>query len=176
MTLKPLTLENMETVRKWRHEYRETLRTPYMLTEEMQADYYKNVICNRDSNTRYWGLWEMSARHVDTLIGYGGLENISWENGNAEISLLIGPEYQKQGYGRIAVGMFLYEAFFRMRLHSVHGECYSCGPAEFWMRLIQEQEHGTLLPDRKFWNGQYYDSFYFTFYESDYKRLIEARQ
>ena len=40
MTLEPLTLEDMETIRHWRHEIKETLRTPYVLTKEMQEDYY----------------------------------------------------------------------------------------------------------------------------------------
>ena len=168
MTLEPLTASNMEKVREWRHQFRETLRTPYMLTESMQQDYYKNVICNRDSNTRYFALYEGW-----NFIGYGGLENISWENGNAEISLLIGPEHQRKGCGRIAVELFLREAFFRMRLNAVHGECYECGPWRFWEKFDAE---AVWLPARKFWNGMYYPSYYFTFFKADYLRLIEAKQ
>lgn len=164
--LRPLTLENVLTVLPWRREYRETLRTPYMLTEEMQADYYKNVICNRESRTRYWGVWA-----GDAFVGYGGLENISWENGNAEISLLIGPEYQRKGYGKEAVRAFLAEAFGHMRLHAVFGECYKCGPWRFWAKLgnvdpLDEADMlGRCLPARKYHDGQFWDSYYFTFYE-----------
>jgi len=189
----PLTAENMETVRVWRHEVPETLRTPYMLTKEMQQDYYRDVICNRESHTRYFALWEpgvplnVSKRgdRVEAFVGYGGLENISWENGNAEISLLIGPEYRKQGYGREAVKLFLGEAFNKMRLHSVYGECYMCGPWLFWNRLLDAAygngtfegvdsicDNEAFLPCRKFWNGNHYDSYYFTFTRQSYENLM----
>lgn len=185
ITLRPLTLTDMQTVRRWRDECRETLRTPYMLTEEMQAQYYRDVICNRDSKTRYWGLHGNAlisyGRLVDgtrvafgpgpnMLVGYGGLENISWENGNAEISLLIAPEHRRKGYGREAVKLFLCEAFDRMRLHSVYGECYESGVPQFWESL--QPGYLTHLPARKFWNGTYFASMYFTFYREDYESLM----
>ena len=199
--LRPLTLADMQTIRVWRDGCRETLRTPYMLTAEMQEQYYRDVICNRDSRTRYWALWGPSVAYVDIstvderpgshvlthissrnnlLVGYGGLENISWENGNAELSLLIGPDYRGRGYGRKAVLLFLREAFERMRLHSVYGECYKCGPWQFWEKMfghypesdIRVMGNTTWLLDRKFWDGKYWPSFYFTFYRGDYEKLM----
>jgi hypothetical protein len=170
-----------------------------MLTKEMQQDYYQNVICNRDSHTRYWGLWlpvdnsleacmnrdPYDGSQYEQFIGYGGLENISWENGNAEISLLIGPEYRGNGYGREAVKLFLGEAFNKMRLHSVYVECYMCGPWLFWQRLLDAAYgNGTFegvdsicdseafLPCRKFWDGNHYDSYYFTFTRGAYENLM----
>ena len=89
MTLKPLTLENLETARLWRNELMAAWRTPYMLTQEMQEDFYLNTICNRDSKLRYWGFWVDSGWNRDSgewsadtfdFIGYGGIENIHLEN------------------------------------------------------------------------------------------------
>ena len=181
--LRPLSEQDMETVRVWRHGSPETLRTPYMLTKEMQQQYYRDVICNRESHTRYWGLWWTvpNITHYEygkpvygnptwEFCGYGGLENISWENGNAEISLLIGPEYRKKGYGREAVKLFLQQAFDVMGLYSVHGECYECGPWEFWDRLIPGSARW--LPSRKFYDGSHWDSFYFTYHRRDYENLM----
>ena len=194
--LRPLSSGDMETVRVWRLGCPETLRTPYMLTKEMQQQYYRDVICNREGHTRYWGLWRRVAncgvRMTDprfgpvgytqseyTFIGYGGLENISWENGNAEISLLIGPEYRRTGYGREAVKLFLGQAFDVMRLNSVYGECYACAPWVFWRNILDESQYpGEIfgdeiwLPRRKFWDGSYYDSFYFTFTGAMYENLM----
>ena len=193
--LRPLSEQDMETVRVWRLSCPETLRTPDMLTAEMQQQYYKDVICNRESHTRYWGLWDSlrelpsrcpgDFRQTETFIGMGGLENIHSENGNAEISLLIGPEYRKQGYGREAVKLFLGQAFNAMGLHSVYGECYECGPWRFWDGLMlygyrngrpdgidDYTDHYQFLPDRKFWNGQHHDSYYFTFTRKAYENLM----
>jgi len=189
MTLKPLSAANMEMVRHWRHDIGNTLRTPYMLTEEMQRDYYENTICARNSTTRYWGLWtgkswadveayakahnlvfmrgEGTHSGEDTFIGYGGIENIEWENGTGEISLLISPDERGKGYGRQAVMLFLEQAFEHMNLHTVHGECYQCGPYLFWEKMLAEwggPTHQIWLPCRKYWKGRYYDSLYFTFW------------
>ena len=187
MELRPLTSADMEQVRVWRHQVPESLRTPYMLTAEMQQDYYRDVICNRDSTTRYWGLWEwnsgeyalVQSDHCTTtykgawqFIGYGGIENISNENGNGEISLLIGPDYRGNGYGKQAVGLFLDQAFNHLRLEHVYGECYECGPWEFWREMVIKYDtdwQSVWLPARKYYKGEYFDSYYFTFSAEGYR-------
>ena len=162
MTLEPLTRKDMEQIRVWRHEFKETLRTPFMLTKEMQEDYYRDTICNRDSKTRYWALCEH--KFGRRLLGYGGIENISWENSNGEMSLLIDPDRHGEGLGSEAVEMFLEQAFSFLNLNVVYGECYGSGPYEFWEKMVEKYEgEGIWLPRRKFWQGEYYDSFGFTF-------------
>ena len=184
MELRPLTESDMEQVRVWRHDVPNVLRTPYMLTEEMQQDYYERVICNRDSSTRYWGLWDEVPDvpwELDEFIGYGGIENISWENGNGEISLLISPDYRGKGYGKQAVGLFLDQAFNNLRLEHIYGECYECGPWRFWnsMALIYSKATRDLacwLPARKYYQGEYHDSYYFTFSAESYRRYTRENR
>ncbi len=124
MELRPLTEENMEQVRIWRHEVPETLRTSYMLTKEMQQDYYRNVICNRNSTTRYWGLYGdcgdlQPEKECPHFFGYGGIENISWENRNGEMSLLIAPQW------RMRPSMVVQEIERLMRIRGVQqGDLY----------------------------------------------------
>ena len=182
MKLQPLNRHDMETIREWRDEVPNTLRTPYMLTQEMQREYYDTVICNRDSHTRYWAFMgdpetlpiitgEMLLADSigvpisgQTLIGYGGLENIEWENSRAEISVLISPDHRHEGRGREAVGMILERAFSFMNLHSVHGECYTSGPVPFWQKIVAEYDaFHTWIPCTKYYQGKYHQSYYFTF-------------
>ena len=185
MKLEPLTLEDMEQIRIWRHAFSETLRTPYMLTREMQEDYYRNTICNRESKTRYWALVEDSHEEdVSTvyqpqavwahggrrLCGYGGIENISWENSNGEMSLLIDPARHGKGLGGEAVELFLAQAFNFLNLHAVHGECYGCGPYKFWEKQVEKYKgESTWLPLRKYHAGAYWPSYYFTFERLGYE-------
>ena len=186
MKLKPLSLQDMETVREWRLEVPETLRTPYDLTREMQQDYYKNEICNRDSRTRYWGIWEQIAcgrkpsipvddDQFNHLIGYGGIENIEWENSRGEISLLIGPDYRKQGYGTKAVEAILFKAFHFLGLRNVHGECYLSSPAvPFWEKLIDKYYgRSVTFPFTKFYKGNFYDSYLFNFNRTAWEKAHE---
>jgi RimJ/RimL family protein N-acetyltransferase len=180
LELRPLSLEDMEQIRIWREGVRETLRTPYMLTKEMQEDYYRSTICNRDSKTRYWSLvtkrvtcaYGSAPVESFVLVGYGGIENIHHENGNGEISLLIGPQYRKNGYGLEAVRLFLTEAFDNMRLYSVYGECYESSPAvAFWKKCVAEFNGlSTELPFRKFYGGKHWGSYYFTFTRDTWRR------
>jgi RimJ/RimL family protein N-acetyltransferase len=129
-------------------------------------------VCNRQANARYWGIW-LSNKNTDTedFIGMCGLENISWENRNAEISIILNPEYQSKGYGNEAVKLLLDQGFNYLNLENIWGECYFCSPAiDFWKKICKEY-NGTdaILPNRKYWNETYYNSMYFNINKSDYK-------
>lgn len=164
MTLRELRREEMPTILAWRHQARETLRTPYLLTEEMQMKWYQDVICNRHSTTRYFGICD------GHLIGYGGVENICFESGTAEMSLLIAPQERGKGYGREAVRMILREAFDNMRLESVYGECYKCACPDFWLKM--RPTHHVWIPMRKYWDGKMWPSLYFTFIKGRYEDIM----
>lgn len=166
MKLAPLSLNDLETIRGWRNEAREALRTPILLSDGMQADFYRDVICRRDAPHRYWALTgEDGVLGRYPLLGMGGLTNIAFENGIAEISLLIDPELSGKGLGRAAVECLLEEAFDRMRLQTVVGEVYHCNSAgvDFWDKVIAAYDaEWTTLPRRKFWAGRLWPSLYFT--------------
>lgn len=174
MKLDVLTKEQCERVRIWRNECLETLRTPYPLTKEMQEAFYQNVICNRNSLHRYWSIWgnykKETPDYRDGLefVGMGGITNLQWENSIGEISLIINPECRKQGLGERAVDLLLDQAFNYLNLQTVLGECYKCNPAwEFWQKIttkytITNYKNCSTLRNRKYWNGKYYDSLYFT--------------
>lgn len=157
MRLTPPTLEDVLQVREWRNADIDLLRTPFMLTEDMQKDFYANVINNRNSPHRYWSVYDGCE-----LVAFAGLTNIAWENSNAEISLIVSPSRRKDGVGRTALDMMLTEGFNRLNLNMIYGECYTCNPNfDFWERC--EPDHRAVLKNRKYCNGQYYDSMYFSF-------------
>jgi RimJ/RimL family protein N-acetyltransferase len=98
-------------------------------------------------------------------VGIAGLSPIQWENGLAEISLVLNPEFVGKGYGEEAFALLLEEAFNNMRLEQVVVESYCTNPAlGFWEE--QAAKYGayrTILPKRKYWNGAYHDAIYFSF-------------
>ena len=172
MKLAPLSLNDLETIRGWRNEARETLRTPFPLAEGMQTEFYRDVICRRDAPHRYWGLVgdgddadKAEEAIIGHLLGIGGLTFIQPENGIAEISLLIDPELTGKGLGAAAVDCLLEEAFDRMRLCTVVGEVYASNSAgmEFWKKIVANHDgEWTTLPRRKWWAGRLWPSMYFT--------------
>jgi len=158
-----------DAARRWRNkpDVRPGLRTPFMLTIEQQGRFYDDVVCDRNSPHRYFTLLR---KRDATIAGLGGLTNIEWENGHAEISLILAPHFQGQGCGKEAVLLLLEEAFDRMRLETVFGEVYACNDAvDFWVGMLSSPEHWTQLPNRKMHGGVLYNSLIFWFYKVDWK-------
>jgi RimJ/RimL family protein N-acetyltransferase len=179
MKLKELSRLDVEQVRRWRNECLETLRTPFLLTEDMQQRFYEDTISSRNARARYWGIFEHKHEEYpkndltcdyDILLGMIGLENIEWENRRAEISIILNPEYRGKGYGEQAVDLLLEQGFFFMNLEIIWGECYTCNPAlQFWKKIAKKyMARCADVPFTKFWKSQYYDSFYFAFLKEDY--------
>ena len=173
--LDALRRDDMSLIVKWRNESPEGTRTPYLLTEEMQMAWYADVVCNRDSLHRYWAVRQRrtfdeqknAVRSGDDpgprLIGISGLTNIQWENSRAEIALLIAPSRRGRGHGAVALLKTLHEGFDRMRLNYIHGETYLCNTSlPFWQKMAERYAyHIGNLPNRKFWDGCWHDSYYF---------------
>ena len=168
------TREDVELVRQWRNQSIDTLRTPFLLTQEMQKDFYDTVVCNRQANSRFWTVQrEWDEKHLAgkpdaekfQTIGLVGLVGIEWENRLAEISLLLDPERRGRGYGTEALSLLLKKGFRELNLENIYGECYTCNPAIcFWKKMIARHQATTaVLPYRKFWDGRYWDSLYFNF-------------
>ncbi len=181
MKLKPLSMSDMEPIRNWRNEQLSMLRTSFPLTKEMQEDFYQNVISNRNTNARYWGVFEeIETEYVappfnlhnpimrDKLVGMAGIENIQWENRLGEISLLLMPDTMDK-YGEQALGLILDEGFMNMNLENIFTEAYECSPYyNFWIK--QTEKYSTWawgLPNRKFYDGDYHNSKYINFNKGD---------
>jgi RimJ/RimL family protein N-acetyltransferase len=132
----------------------------------MQEKFYREVICNPNSSHRYW-VFHIE-KHEPSLVGFGGLTYIQWENRLAEISLIIDPAMRGHGIGEKAVDLILDKAFNYMNLQTVCGECYQCNTEgiKFWKKIADQGRYSingwVFLPNRKFWDGEYYDSLYFS--------------
>lgn len=168
MKLDNVNLKDAEKVRIWRNECLQALRTPFPLTKEMQENFYNNVISNRQSNNRFWAIRNDTAQW--SFIGMIGIINIEWENRIGEISIVIDPSERGKGIGIEAVKMLLTRGFYYLNLFNIYGECYECNESLiFWKKICKiYNSYNTILPARKYYNGEYYDSFYFNIKFSDY--------
>ena len=169
--LKVLTEEHMPIIVHERNQIMETLRTPFMLNDEMQKEWFKKEICNRDSKTRYWAIYDSAS-----FCGYGGIENIQWENRLAEISLLIFENFRGVGRGHMALTAILDQAFNYINLENVWGECYNSNKAGmvFWEKIVEKYDSFlTYLPNRKYFNGEYYGSHYFNISKEQFNKVFK---
>lgn len=159
--LDALTPTDVEQVRIWRAQTPSLFRTRVPLTPQMQHDFYLDTVSDRRSEHRYWAV------RGPELVGQVGLVGIEWENGLAEISLVVAPDHRHLGIGARAVELVLEEAFDAMRLVTVWGECYGYNRTgvEFWTDMLKRYEGiSWVWPRRKWHQGRLHDSFMFQFY------------
>jgi len=205
MRLDAPTLEQCQLVRIWRNDCLETLRTTYPLREEQQAEFYRDVVCNPQSEHWYWSiigergrcvskatgkeiprggavlLSDVSYLQADAAIGFiglCGLTYISWPNRIAEISLIIDPQHRSKGIGENAVDLLLVEAFDRLGLKTVVGECYHTHDGvKFWAKIAEKYRAFTAeLPNRKFWAGEFHGSLYFSIDADEWMATLSPEQ
>jgi hypothetical protein len=185
VVLGDLNMQQCEVVRQWRNKLEGVLRTPFFLTDKMQESFYNNIICNRNSNNRFFGVYTfesldsslaintktMQARRVNEFIGMVGLVNIEWENGLAEVSMIINPNLCNKGIGSQALDLLLDKGFNHMNLINIYGEVYECNSAvNFWVKQIKKYDaYTTTLPSRKYFDGKYFNSVYFNFNFNDWR-------
>ena len=194
MKLKVLSLEDVEQARIWRNECLEALRTSFPLTKEMQSDFYKNIICDRNAKHRFWGIHEKvkipyteTIKHygfdehkndiyeAERLIGMTGLENIELENRRAEISIILDNQYRGMGNGIKAVELLLDKGFNHMNLDNIYGEVYFCNEAvAFWEKIINTyRATSTLKRNTKYYAGGYWDSLWFNIERDKYREVVK---
>jgi RimJ/RimL family protein N-acetyltransferase len=163
-------LINANLIASWRNDARDTLRTALFTDVDSQEKFMANL---NPMINRYFCFYD-----GDTFVAFGGLTYIQWENRIAEISLIVDPDQRRDGIGSECVDMLLNEAFNRINLKTIFGECYKCNPnIKFWFRLTEKYEgKSAILPNRKYLNGEYHDSFYFSIDSEIYRAIQRAGQ
>ena len=152
--LKDLTEEVAIAAAGWRNDSPESCRTDKPSTVESQKDWFSKL--NYRSDMVYW-----TVESNGIPVGIGGLTGITdW---CAEISIVIDPTARGKGIGKTAVDLIL-EAGFGMGLKVIYGEVYKCSPAmTFWHHILEKYSpKWSWLPNRKMFQGEIYDSEYFS--------------
>jgi RimJ/RimL family protein N-acetyltransferase len=155
--LDTLTAEDLYLIVEWRKADPAGARTPYDITVEQEQAWFRRLQ-EPGCRDRYWMLDD------GDRVGMTGLTGIEWENGRAEIALLVDPERRGNGIGSAGVRLALEQAFDRMRLASVYGEVYACNRYyDFWGHQVRKYSgDDVVLPYMKFWAGEYWGAMRFT--------------
>jgi RimJ/RimL family protein N-acetyltransferase len=153
VTLRPPTLAECQLVREWRNDpaVLPMLRTGYK-TEAEQAAFYRDVVCNPESEHRYYAIVatyvdEDTLELRDLFVGLGGLTYLGRVQGEAEISLIIDPAKRGLRLGHMSVVALLRHAFSELGLSAVSGECYPAGNRRFWGRMLDYIKPETRVDD-----------------------------
>jgi RimJ/RimL family protein N-acetyltransferase len=135
----PLSLDECLRIRQWRNDPSvfPILRTGYK-SEAEQVQFYRTHISPMFWQRTYWTPEHQyyAVQVGEQCVGVTGLTYLTRVPGEAEISLVLGPQYRKVGIGPKAVDLLLLEAW-RLGLHAVIGECYAFGNVGFWRRQAE---------------------------------------
>ena len=93
--LEPISPDNIESIRVWRNTQMDVLRQSKIITTKTQIDYFNNKVWPEMDRSNPDNIL-FSFFHQNTLVGYGGLVHISWQDLRAEISFLLDPIYLKE--------------------------------------------------------------------------------
>jgi RimJ/RimL family protein N-acetyltransferase len=108
--IKPITKSDIECIRLWRNMQMDVLRQKKVITRPEQINYFDNVLLPLFSQ-EYPSQIIFSYFKGETLIGYGGLVHISWEDKRSEMSFLLNPEF--------LVTSEIYEEYFSMFINLI---------------------------------------------------------
>lgn len=166
--LDTLTEADLLSIVEWRKADPAGARTPYDISIEQERSWFSRLQ-EPGCRDRYWAVWRdcgdlQPKRPCYHTVGLSGLTGIEWENGRAEIAMLVDPSLRGKGMGSEAVRLTLEQAFDRMRLASVYGEVYECNKyMGFWLKVV-ERYHGdaVTLPMMKWWDGRHWGAYRFT--------------
>lgn len=138
-----------------------------LISEADQSNWFKKI--ETDNTIQMFGVLacaDPERPSAGISVGTMGLTSISPIHGTAEFSLLIGPEYQNNGYGKAALIELLKYGFKHMRLNCIWGETFETNHALKMFLSLGMKEEGRLR-SRYFKNGEYKDSIMVSILESE---------
>lgn len=152
--LTPLTEEVAIAAAEWRNYSPESCRTDKPSTVDTQKAWFARL---EDSKDRVY--WTVESDGIP--VGIGGLTSLTDWSG--EISIVLDPKARGKGIGKAAVDLLI-EAGLGMGLKVIYGEVYKCNPAlHFWHHILEKYSpKWSWLPNRKMFQGDIYDSEYFS--------------
>lgn len=145
---------------KWRNGSLKALRTSRRTTWIEQEEFVEWCVRN-PHKIRMWRFHRDDEELAYEPVAYGGLEHVEWENGLAELTLLVNPTMRRQGNGRAAFRYIMQEAFYKLRLNCVWSETYRCNQDGVAFIESLRSAYGlytVTIPDRKYYNGKYHEA------------------
>jgi RimJ/RimL family protein N-acetyltransferase len=168
----PLRREDMPELLKWRNASPGAWRDPIPTTITKQYEWFDTIVSH---NLWFGGMYcncigepiKKTCIEYAFLMAQTQLYPIDKDNHCAEIGLIVDPERRCQGIGEEVVKSTIDYGFRNLGLNMIWGECYYCTDAwKFWDKICPNR---VLLPQRKFWEGKFWDSLYFWWLRDEWK-------
>lgn len=117
----PLRDEDKYDIMHWRNDQIYHLRQSQPLTEEIQDEYFRNIV-QKLFEKEYSDQLLFSYLENGICIGYGGLVHINWIDKNAEISFIINTDLEQEFFHKhwtIFLSLIEELSFISLSLHKI---------------------------------------------------------
>ena len=163
---------------RWRNDsrIRRWTRQCEIATKEDHQRWLKGL--EGDSSRKFFGVqvnWKNDVpiagkffRKEPEIVGCAGLTSMQRPHDTAEFSLFIGPEYQKNGYGKEALKELIRYGFGVLDLHVIWGETFDGNPAWQMFQGLGFEERGR-MPEMYYKFGHRLDSIHFSLLKSKFE-------
>lgn len=117
--LRPIEPDDVPPLQEYRNQLVDYCREYRLLSTAHQEQWYEEHCRQAYEKYPHNLLWAIWTKNIPETIGAGGLTNIDWRNGIAELSLYIAPGCQHKGIGRASLAEIHRWAFDTLRLACV---------------------------------------------------------
>ncbi len=158
---------------RWRNDSLLWLRETFPTTPLVQQKFFHSL----PKSSNYFAVIKKDDKNEPLIVGICGLTDINMTHKNAEFSLLIGTEYQQNGYGTKALNQLLVYGFDTLELQLIYGETFSypkvhgINPGAKAYEKLGFTLDGTLRK-RYLKYGQWVDVLVYSLLKSEFKRPI----
>ena len=128
--IKPIRYEDRYSIMKWRNDQLYHLRQKFKLKKIDQDNYFKNTI-RLLFNKKYPGQILFSFFKENSLVGYGGLVHINWENKHSEISFVFDTKLEREHFELLwdnFLSLLENIAFSKLGLNKIYTYAYDLRP------------------------------------------------
>lgn len=90
ISVRPVGPADIQPIREWRNSQMDVLRQVSEISAKEQEQYFKNYVWPEKQKNKPSQIL-VSILRGETVVGYGGLTNISWADSRGEVSFLLEP-------------------------------------------------------------------------------------
>jgi RimJ/RimL family protein N-acetyltransferase len=158
----PLRYQDIFNIKQWRNDQIDYMRQTEPLTDEMQTQYYQNVIAP-SFKLKHPNQILFSYLFQNICIGYGGIVHINWPSKRGEVSFLLETQrtkdlnnYQKEF--STFLELIKKMAFEDLHFHRLYTETFDIRPHHVAVLEKEGFAFEGCMKDHIFLNGHYIDS------------------
>ena len=152
-------MSDLQSFYKWHNDEelkKIAMMNPYHVSLELENDWLKNVISDKDNRNMTFVIVE---RSTDSVLGYSQLKNINWISRNAWFGIIIGNKNKRNmGFGRETTELMIDYAFNSLNLNKLQLEVLEINSNAIDLYLKMNFTNEAQLRQHFFCEGEYLDT------------------